>query len=274
MAFALKSAVSPFLVSKGIKAERSSRVQSRTRVVVRAEAEEETKVAVVDRSKDKLYFASSQSLSYLDGTLAGDFGFDPLGLSDPEGEGGYINPSWLAYAEVIHARWAMLGAAGCIAPEFLGKAGMIPESTGLVWFKSGVIPPQGSFDYWCDPFTLFTVEVILMSFAEHRRIQDYRKPGSMKDQYFIGLETVLGGSGDPAYPGGQFFNMFNLGSKNMDEMKLKEIKNGRLAMLAMLGYFVQAMITGDGPYQNLMDHMSNGTGANILTNFGSAGGAF
>jgi light-harvesting complex I chlorophyll a/b binding protein 3 len=41
--------------------------------------------------------------------------------------------------------------------------------------------------------------------------QDYRKPGSMGEQYFIGLETVLGGSGDPAYPGGQFFNMFNLG---------------------------------------------------------------
>jgi hypothetical protein len=33
----------------------------------------------------------------------------------------------------------------------------------------------------------------------------------MGEQYFIGLETVLGGSGDPAYPGGQFFNMFNLG---------------------------------------------------------------
>merc|ERR1719199_983446 len=262
---------STFLAGQKVSA-RVSRVRSTSRaarVVTRA-----GDIVRKDRSQDKLYFASEQSLSYLDGSLAGDFGFDPLGLSDPEGEGGYINPSWLAYAEIIHCRWAMLGCAGCFAPEALGKIGVIPESTGLVWFKNGVVPPSGSFDYWCDPFTLFFVEVVLMSFAEHRRIQDYRNPGSMKDQYFIGLESVLGGSGDPAYPGGQFFNMFNLGADDMDKMKLKEIKNGRLAMFSMLGYFIQALVTGQGPYQNLLDHVSNGTANNILTNFGKIGGSF
>ncbi len=53
--------------------------------------------AQVDRSKDTLFFASDQSLSYLDGSLPADFGFDPLGLSDPEGAGGFIDPKWLAY---------------------------------------------------------------------------------------------------------------------------------------------------------------------------------
>jgi hypothetical protein len=28
-----------------------------------------------------------------------------------------------------------------------------------------------------------------------------RNPGSMGKQYFVGLEKVMGGSGDPAYPG-------------------------------------------------------------------------
>ena len=55
--------------------------------------------------------------------------------------------------------------------------------------------------YWLDPYSLFFVEVILMQFAEIRRWQDFRKPGSQGEQYFLGLETVLKGSGDPSYPG-------------------------------------------------------------------------
>ncbi|KAG9129095.1 hypothetical protein Leryth_019822 [Lithospermum erythrorhizon] len=50
-------------------------------------------------------------------SLPGDFGFDPLGLTDPEGTGGFIEPKWLAYGEIINGRFAMLGAAGAIAPE-------------------------------------------------------------------------------------------------------------------------------------------------------------
>jgi len=268
---AVQTAKRSSFAGASLKASVKAATPAAGRFVCRAEGGE---IEKVDRSKDTLYFASSQSLSYLDGTLPGDFGFDPLGISDPEGAGGYITPSWLAYAEVLHCRWAMLGVAGCVAPEFLGKAGVIPESTGLVWFQSGVVPPSGTYDYWCDPFTLFFVEMVLMSFAEHRRIQDYRNPGSMGKQYFLGLEAALGGSGDPAYPGGQFFNVFNLGSDNMDTMKLKEIKNGRLAMCAMLGIFVQAVVTGDGPYQNLQDHLAGGVGASIFSNFGKIGGSF
>lgn len=241
-------------------------------VMVRATGGEEgTKVVKVDRSAERLFFPTGQSLSYLDGSLPADFGFDPLGLSDPEGAGGLINPGWLSYAEVIHARWAMLGAAGIIAPEILAGAGVIPQSVDQVMFwKSGLIPPLGvSQEYWMDPFSLFFVEVILMQFAELKRLQDFRHPGSQGKQYFLGLEAALNGSGNPAYPGGQFFNLFNLGKteSEMKELKTKELKNGRLAMVAVFGYAAQSILTGAGPFQNLKDHLADPVHNNILMNF-------
>ncbi|CAH1444648.1 unnamed protein product [Lactuca virosa] len=215
----------------------------------------------------QLWFASKQSLSYLDGSLPGDFGFDPLGLSDPEGTGGFIEPKWLAYGEVINGRFAMLGAAGAIAPEIFGKLGLIPPETALPWFQTGVIPPAGTYSYWADPWTLFFMEMALMGFAEHRRFQDWYNPGSMGKQYFLGLEKGFSGSGDPAYPGGPFFNPLGFGKdeKSMKELKLKEIKNGRLAMLAILGYFIQGLVTGVGPFQNFLDHLVDPVNNNVLT---------
>jgi light-harvesting complex I chlorophyll a/b binding protein 3 len=68
-----------------------------------------------------LLFASEQSLSYLTGELPADYGFDPLGLLDPEGKSeGFVSPAWLQYSEVIHARCApchqlaMLHACACM----------------------------------------------------------------------------------------------------------------------------------------------------------------
>ena len=80
-------------------------------------------------------------------------------------------------------------------------------------------------------------------------------------------------TGNPAYHGGKWFNPLNLGKDGMASMQKKEVKNGRLAMMAFLGCMVQAAVTGEGPWKNICDHVSNPFGANMLANFGAIGGS-
>ena len=73
-----------------------------------------------------------------------------------------------------------------------------------------------------------------------------------------------------ARSGGPLFNFLNFGGKSdaeLNKYKLNEIRNGRLAMLAVLGYVVQALLTKVGPLQNLLDHLADPVHNNILTNF-------
>ncbi|KAK1287409.1 hypothetical protein QJS10_CPB19g01750 [Acorus calamus] len=183
---------------------------------------------------------------HLDGSLSGDFGFDPLGLGeDPK------DLKWYVQAELVHCRFAMAGVAGILTTDLLRVTGIrdLP-----VWYEAGAV----KFEF-ANTSTLFIIQMLLMGFVETKRYMDYVTPGSQAmEGTFFGIEDALEGS-EPGYPGGPLLNPLGL-ARDVDsarDWKLKEIKNGRLAMVAMLGFFVQANITHTGPVENLIAHVSD-----------------
>lgn len=184
--------------------------------------------------------------AHLDGSLPGDFGFDPLELGkEPEAL------RWYVQAELIHARFAMAGVAGILFTDVLRTSRLkdLP-----VWYEAGAT----QFDF-ADTGTLFFVQLILMGFVETKRYMDIVAPHSQGiANSFLGIEPALRGL-EPGYPGGPLFNPSGLAidKKNYEIMKEKEIKNGRLAMVAMVGFIVQASITKVGPTENLLTHLSD-----------------
>ncbi|XP_021732295.1 chlorophyll a-b binding protein 7, chloroplastic-like isoform X3 [Chenopodium quinoa] len=169
--------------------------------------------------------------SYLIGQLPGDYGFDLAGLGkDPDALLRYYN------FEILHARWAMLGALGALIPEILDLSGA-SHFAEPVWWRVGYSK--------------------LMVGPEYAR--------------YCGIEALepLGIflPGDINYPGGVLFDPLNLSNDPVafEELKVKEMKNGRLAMVAWLGFFIQAAVTGKGPIENLVEHISDPLHNNLIS---------
>merc|ERR1711968_194794 len=166
-----------------------------------------------DRAKWLGPYSDNACPSYLKGEYPGDYGWDSAGLSaDPETFAAYRE------AELIHARWAMLGTPSLVHAQSI--------------------------------IAILACQVVLMGLAEA-----YRVNGGPAGE---GLDKL--------HPG-ESFDPLGLADDpdTFAELKVKEIKNGRLAMFSMFGFYVQAIVTGKGPVQNWQEHVADPWAVNGFT---------
>lgn len=236
-------------------AKKKTAPQFRRLTAVRASAEEEDMFDMSAIGLDDVYdlvdAAESASIAawlpgtyapeYLDGkTYPADYGFDPLGL------GASGNVEKYREVELIHARWAMLGVTGMVSVEAFGQGSWLEAP---LWAVNGGMPTYFGIEVPFDLKTILAIEFIGMAFVELKR----------------GAST----EGAPYYPGGPFdpLGFSKASEEDLRVLQTNEIANGRVAMLAALGFFTQAYVTGTSPLTNLMDHMADPWGTNIATAF-------
>lgn len=180
----------------------------------------------------------------LDGSMVGDVGFDPFYLSSiPKNFAGFIQPPswedtkglptiyWMREAELKHSRIAMLAVPGWIATDF-----------GLRFpfeqFSKEAIPSgYNAHDILVDQGTM-TVLLLMIGFVEFCS-------GAILVEVFKGESDREAGDFGLDPPG----LLKGKSKEQVDLMKLKELNNGRLAMLAFGGIATQtALGSTEFPY--------------------------
>lgn len=161
----------------------------------------------------------------LDGELAGDVGFDPFNFAGADKASLY----YMREAEIKHSRLAMLAVVGWPLAELFDKP--LADAAGMptLLTKTGSSPSLlngglGKIEalYWVAVVALAGVVEI-----ENDKVREEK-----------GKNYV---PGDCAFDPLGFFPSDKAGQK---EMMTKEIKHGRLAMMAIVGFVVQEALYG------------------------------
>jgi len=171
----------------------------------------------------------------LDGSMAGDVGFDPLGLSTIDDVG--IDLYWLREAEIKHCRVAMMAVAGILQVEIFGPAPGCEAATAKCQMDS-------FWQIWNSHPQYIAFGLIMISIIEFisgiaattGRETGERAPGD------FGLDPLGFMKGDPAK------------ARKLEE---QEVANGRLAMWAAAGLIMQGCTTHQGGIENIMQSLQD-----------------
>ncbi|CAJ1406692.1 unnamed protein product [Effrenium voratum] len=151
--------------------------------------------------------------------------FDPLGFTAVGDERGFRK---LRVSEIKHGRVAMMASIGLVGQHFLKFPGFEQSPAGFSVMGRG----EGVLGF----FGIFLL-CALLELAWREEPGSDREPGNYGDPFGV--------------------NMYN------DEMRMKELNNGRMAMISVLGIFAAEMATGKDAIQHVMAPASSrflGTG--------------
>lgn len=166
----------------------------------------------------------------LDGSLAGDAGFDPLGFSKSQ-----KTLFWMREAELKHARLAMLAAVGWPLSELYHKE--LASAFNLPSILAGAdrapsLLNGGLSSGWASGMLIMSI--IIAGLLEGTQMN--------KGDIFWNVQKSEG-----YIPGDMSFDplgLYGLKNNNKKTMEENEIKNGRLAMMAITYFAFSEFSTG------------------------------
>lgn len=154
--------------------------------------------------------------------------FDPLGLSSGRS---LETVQWFRAAELKHARICMLAALGLsVQPVFHLPDPVFESSLGY-----GALAKL----YSERPEAIFQIILALAAVETVSLFKNGQGVAGDLEWDPLDLQNKLGLKADP---------------EKFVEMQLRELKNGRLAMLGTSALLLQEYVTGYGPYEQLLKH--------------------
>ena len=166
--------------------------------------------------------AKSKAMPFLEANpmladyVGGEKGFDPLGLSY------WVPMDWLRESELKHGRVCMLATLGYVATDM---GFVLPGEVHAV-------SSLKAHDVAVSSGAMTQIVIWILGF---------------ECIGYLAILEMLDGSGRK--PGDFGFDPLKIGGADDPEMQLREIENGRLAMLAFAGIVTQSALTGKGfPY--------------------------